>query len=69
MLARASPVTAHQPVVEAEEIEPSPPTASCTMRVLAAFGSNPSSASKTRSRASAASACSRVTHITTTSSA
>ena len=43
---------AHQPVVKAEESRhPSPPTANCTMRVLAAFGSKPSSASSSRSRA------------------
>src|SRR5664280_2732423 len=39
------------------------------MRVFAALGSKPNSANRTRSCASAASACSRVAHITTTSSA
>lgn len=47
----------------------SPPTCRCTILVLAVFGSSPSSASRTFSCPRAASACARVVHITTASSA
>src|SRR5207247_10701900 len=61
---------AHPPVMEAEEVDPSASLSSvrCTIRVLASFSSRPSPPSTAVSRASAASACCRVPHITTRSS-
>src|SRR5215216_3200258 len=60
---------AHQPMVEPEEVEPLAPSTRCTIRVLAALGCNPRSASSTPSRASAAWACPRDRQTTSRSSA
>jgi len=56
-------------MVEAQEVHSLAPALSCTIRVLAGFGRNPSSASSTVNRANAASACPFDRHITNASSA
>ena len=56
-------------MVKAKEVHSLAPALSCTIRVLAGFGRNPSSASSTVNRANAATACPFDRHITSASSA